>query len=85
MWECLVGDPDLLFLDEPTTGFDPSARRSAWNMINGPSDHSEDHLPHDALHGRAPAPLGSRRVMRDGQIVATGRPSELADPMGPRP
>jgi ABC-2 type transport system ATP-binding protein len=31
----LVGDPDLLFLDEPTTGFDPSARRSAWSMIDG--------------------------------------------------
>ena len=30
---CLCGDPDLLFLDEPTTGFDPSARRSAWDLI----------------------------------------------------
>ena len=31
----LVGDPDLLFLDEPTTGFDPNARRDAWDMIAG--------------------------------------------------
>jgi ABC-type multidrug transport system ATPase subunit len=31
----IVGDPDLLFLDEPTTGFDPSARRDAWRMIDG--------------------------------------------------
>src|SRR5699024_4399117 len=31
----LIGDPDLIFLDEPTTGFDPSARRDAWNMIEG--------------------------------------------------
>ncbi len=31
----LVGDPDVLFLDEPTTGFDPSARRDAWNMVAG--------------------------------------------------
>ena len=31
----LIGDPDLIFLDEPTTGFDPSARREAWNMIEG--------------------------------------------------
>jgi ABC-2 type transport system ATP-binding protein len=31
----IIGDPDLIFLDEPTTGFDPSARRDAWNMIEG--------------------------------------------------
>ena len=31
----LIGDPELVFLDEPTTGFDPSARRSAWEMIDG--------------------------------------------------
>jgi ABC-2 type transport system ATP-binding protein len=31
----IVGDPDLIFLDEPTTGFDPGARREAWNMIEG--------------------------------------------------
>ena len=30
----LIGDPDLIFLDEPTTGFDPSARRDAWSMIS---------------------------------------------------
>ncbi|HTW10798.1 MAG TPA: ABC transporter ATP-binding protein [Acidimicrobiales bacterium] len=34
----LVGDPELLFLDEPTTGFDPSARRSAWEVISGLRD-----------------------------------------------
>ena len=31
----LIGDPELLFLDEPTTGFDPSARRAAWDVIDG--------------------------------------------------
>jgi ABC-2 type transport system ATP-binding protein len=31
----IIGDPDLIFLDEPTTGFDPTARRGAWNMIEG--------------------------------------------------
>src|SRR6202040_2777453 len=31
----IIGDPDLIFLDEPTTGFDPTARREAWNMIEG--------------------------------------------------
>ena len=31
----IIGDPELIFLDEPTTGFDPTARRDAWNMIEG--------------------------------------------------
>ncbi len=31
----LIGDPELIFLDEPTTGFDPSARRTAWSVIAG--------------------------------------------------
>ena len=34
----LVGDPDLIFMDEPTTGFDPAARRNAWEMIGGLRD-----------------------------------------------
>jgi ABC-2 type transport system ATP-binding protein len=48
----LVGDPDLLFLDEPTTGFDPEARRQAWATIAGLRRAREDDRPHDALHGR---------------------------------
>ena len=45
----IVGDPELIFLDEPTTGFDPSARRKAWRVIDnlrqlGKND-SADHAP----------------------------------------
>jgi ABC-2 type transport system ATP-binding protein len=74
----LVGDPDLVFLDEPTTGFDPSARRSAWNMIEGLRALGKTlflttHYMEEAQH------LSDRvAILRDGQIVAVGRPAELA-------
>ena len=61
----LVGDPDLLFLDEPTTGFDPPARRQAWSTIKRPLRARQDGLPHHPLHGRGP---GARRPRRgDGR------------------
>ena len=57
----LIGDPELLFLDEPTTGFDPSARRQAWDVIASLREPRQDGLPDDALHGRgAASPTASR-------------------------
>lgn len=73
----IIGDPDLVFLDEPTTGFDPSARRDAWNMIEGLKDLGKTiflttHYMDEAQH------LADRvTILRDGAIVATGRPEEL--------
>jgi ABC-2 type transport system ATP-binding protein len=73
----LAGDPDLLFLDEPTTGFDPAARRGAWEMVRGLqalgktiflTTHYMDEAQH--LAGRV-------AIIRRGQIVAEGDPSEL--------
>ena len=52
----IVGDPDLVFLDEPTTGFDPQARRDAWNMIRGSARARQDRPADHALHGRGAAP-----------------------------
>jgi ABC-2 type transport system ATP-binding protein len=73
----LVGDPDLVFLDEPTTGFDPGARRQAWSTIRSLCDLGKTvflttHYMDEAQH------LANRvAVMRAGQIIATGRPDEL--------
>ena len=52
----IVGDPDLVFLDEPTTGFDPQARRDAWNMIQGLRDLGKTVPADDPLHGRGATP-----------------------------
>jgi ABC-2 type transport system ATP-binding protein len=74
----LIGDPDLVFLDEPTTGFDPSARRSAWSMIQGLRALGKTlflttHYMEEAQH------LSDRvAILREGQIVAIGKPAELA-------
>jgi ABC-2 type transport system ATP-binding protein len=73
----LVGDPDVLFLDEPTTGFDPGARRHAWSTIRSLCDLGKTiflttHYMDEAQH------LASRvAVMNAGQIIAIGRPEEL--------
>ncbi len=64
----LVGDPDLIFLDEPTTGFDPGARRQAWSTIRSLCDARQDDLPHHPLHGRgagAGRPRGGHARRRD--------------------
>ena len=52
----LIGDPELLFLDEPTTGFDPSARRQAWDVIASLRDLGKTVLLDHPLHGRGAVP-----------------------------
>jgi ABC-2 type transport system ATP-binding protein len=74
----LIGDPELLFMDEPTTGFDPSARRDAWNVIEGLRALGKTlflttHYMDEAQH------LSDRvAILREGELVAIGRPAELA-------
>jgi ABC-2 type transport system ATP-binding protein len=74
----LIGDPELLFMDEPTTGFDPAARHSAWNMIEGLKALGKTiflttHYMEEAQH------LSDRvAILRDGAIVGLGRPDDLA-------
>ncbi|HXW79443.1 MAG TPA: ABC transporter ATP-binding protein, partial [Acidimicrobiales bacterium] len=73
----LVGDPDLLFLDEPTTGFDPSARREAWEVVKdlaslGKTVVLTTHFMDEAQY------LADRVVViAKGQIVAAGSPATL--------
>ena len=74
----LIGNPELLFLDEPTTGFDPSARRAAWDMISGLRSLGvtvflTTHYMDEAEH------LADRvAVIAEGRIVAEGTPAALA-------
>ncbi len=68
----LAGDPELLFLDEPTTGFDPGARRNAWDIIRNLADARQDGLPHDALHGRGAEPREPCRRHREGRDRGRG-------------
>lgn len=75
----LVGDPDLVFLDEPTTGFDPAARRKAWKLVEGLTDLGKTillttHYLDEAQH------LADRIVvLNGGKIVAEGTPETLGD------
>ena len=73
----LVGDPELVFLDEPTTGFDPAARRAAWEMIRGLRSLGKTILL--TTHYLEEAELLADRVavINAGQIVASGTPAEL--------
>jgi len=74
----LAGDPDLLFLDEPTTGFDPTARRNAWEMVKGlvtlgKTVFLTTHFMDEAQY------LADRVVViTHGEIVAQGAPDTLA-------
>ena len=73
----LVGDPDLVFLDEPTTGFDPAARRAAWEMIRSLRSLGQDRAADDALPRRGGAARRPRRRPPRGRIVRVGTPREL--------
>lgn len=73
----LVGDPEFLFLDEPTTGFDPTARRKAWELVEGLREFGKTvllttHYLDEAEH------LADRvAIMVRGKLVAIGTPDEL--------
>jgi ABC-2 type transport system ATP-binding protein len=73
----LVGDPDLIFLDEPTTGFDPAARRAAWEMIRSLRSLGKTVLLTTHYLDEAEQLADRVAVMRAGQIVRVGTPREL--------
>jgi len=73
----LAGDPDLLFLDEPTTGFDPSARRAAWEMIRGLKSLGKTIVLTTHYMEEAQALADRVALLMGGRIVAEGTPDEL--------
>jgi len=73
----LVGDPDLVFLDEPTTGFDPAARRAAWEMIRSLRSLGKTVLLTTHYLDEAEQLADRVAVMREGVIVRIGTPREL--------
>ncbi len=73
----LIGDPELVFLDEPTTGFDPSARRSAWEMIDGLRQLGKTIFLTTHYMDEAEALADRIVVIKAGQIVAEGTPATL--------
>jgi ABC-2 type transport system ATP-binding protein len=75
----VVGRPELLFLDEPTTGFDPEARRQFWQLIRSLSDDGTSIVLTTHYLDEA-AQLSDRvAVIAQGRLVAQGRPDELGD------
>jgi ABC-2 type transport system ATP-binding protein len=73
----LVGDPDLVFLDEPTTGFDPAARRAAWEMIRSLRSLGKTILLTTHYLDEAEQLADRVAVLLQGQIVREGAPAEL--------
>jgi ABC-2 type transport system ATP-binding protein len=73
----LVGDPDLIFLDEPTTGFDPQARRAAWEMIRSLRSLGKTVLLTTHYLDEAEQLSDRVAVLREGRIVRVGTPAEL--------
>jgi ABC-2 type transport system ATP-binding protein len=73
----LVGDPEIVFLDEPTTGFDPEARRRAWQTIASLRDLGKTILLTTHYLDEAQQLADRVAVLRDGVIVTEGTPAEL--------
>jgi ABC-2 type transport system ATP-binding protein len=74
----LVGDPDLIFLDEPTTGFDPSARREAWEMVKNLAALGKTVLLTTHYMDEAQYLADRVAVIAAGRFVAEGTPETLA-------
>jgi ABC-2 type transport system ATP-binding protein len=73
----LVGDPELIFLDEPTTGFDPEARRAAWQTIRSLRELGKTILLTTHYLEEAQALADRVAIVKDGRVLAIGPPREL--------
>ena len=73
----LVGDPELMFLDEPTTGFDPEARRAAWETIRSLRELGKTILLTTHYLDEAQALADRVAIVKDGRVLAIGPPQQL--------
>jgi ABC-2 type transport system ATP-binding protein len=73
----LVGDPELIFLDEPTTGFDPAARRAAWGTVRSLKGLGKTILLTTHYLDEAQALADRVAIIKDGRILAEGAPGDL--------
>ncbi|MEM7141449.1 MAG: ABC transporter ATP-binding protein [Actinomycetota bacterium] len=78
----LIGDPDLIFLDEPTTGFDPAARRRSWDLIRNLTSLGRTVVLTTHYLDEAESLADRVAVLAGGRIVAEGTPAELRDSLG---
>ena len=79
----LVGDPELIFLDEPTTGFDPEARRAAWETVRSLRELGKTILLTTHYLDEAQELADRVAIVKDGRILAIGPPRELGVGGGP--
>ncbi|HEY2537692.1 MAG TPA: ABC transporter ATP-binding protein [Solirubrobacteraceae bacterium] len=73
----LVGDPELMFLDEPTTGFDPKARRGAWETVRKLKELGKTVVLTTHYLDEAQALADRVAIVKDGRVLAIGPPREL--------
>ncbi len=73
----LIGDPELVFLDEPTTGFDPAARRQAWETVRSLRDLGKTVVLTTHYLDEAQALADRVAIVKDGAILAEGAPGDL--------
>lgn len=73
----IIGDPDLVFLDEPTTGFDPAARRIAWDVVRRLKELDKTVLLTTHYLDEAQELADRVAIVKDGLVVAEGPPGEL--------
>jgi ABC-2 type transport system ATP-binding protein len=78
----LVGDPDLLFLDEPTTGLDPQSRRQLWDILRGFRAQGRTILLTTHYMDEAERLCDRVAVVDHGRVIALGSPSELVAKIG---
>ncbi len=74
----LVGDPELVFLDEPTTGFDPAARRTAWGVVRALKELGKTVLLTTHYLDEAQELADRVAIVKEGRIVAEGPPDQLS-------